>query len=416
MSVYSSGDEEYDSDEPPKLDVNLDKLMDRATEVLGPKCTTATPLTRGSSYEIFVLRFQASDTDKVKFDSLIASNYTCIARLARVKGNYAQEESEIATIRYLQQHTSIPVPDIYYHDLGPDNGTGAAFMLMQRLPGRHLYRSWNELSLDHKKAALSQIASVVAQLASLSFDKIGCLTDQGLGPIINDCLEQPIGPFESEIDYLQAFIAPERTEPLALEDLFGEIRARVTDYMRQNKSPGMRAPFTLIHADLDGQNMLFSDAPDGSGPRLTGIIDFEQAYTGPIYFLYEYPLLIQDVDLAKDSYEDNSVLRAHFVEQVFLNLPNQETQEMFIACMNSKNYVLNDFHSNFIRLKWSDEILTFVAEDYLEALKEGNRPAYSGRMDYQPEYYSPTGQRLWDKVADPSSPPAEEAPESSASK
>ncbi|KAJ4286603.1 hypothetical protein N0V88_007965 [Collariella sp. IMI 366227] len=57
----------------------------------------------------------------------------------------------------------------------------------------------------------------------------------------------------------------------------------------------LQTPFCLIHANFDGQNMLFFESADGSGPRLTGLIDFEYAYTGSLHFLYEYPIFIQDV-------------------------------------------------------------------------------------------------------------------------
>ncbi|KAK4098623.1 hypothetical protein N658DRAFT_386077, partial [Parathielavia hyrcaniae] len=83
--------------------------------------------------------------------------------------------SEIATAQYLKRCTKIPVPEINYHDLDPNNDTGAPFVLMKRVLGRHLHKMWNKMSLKHKKSALSQIGSVVAQLASLTFDQIGSL-------------------------------------------------------------------------------------------------------------------------------------------------------------------------------------------------------------------------------------------------
>lgn len=39
----------------------------------------------------------------------------------------------------------------------------------------------------------------------------------------------------------------------------------------------LQAPFIMIDADFDGQNVLFSPATDDSPPRLTGLIDFEYA-------------------------------------------------------------------------------------------------------------------------------------------
>lgn len=407
MSEYSSAEDEYDEYEPPKLDLNLDKLMTRATKVLGAKCTCARPLTRGASHEIFVLQFEAPDSDQVNFDSLITSNYTCIARLARVKGKFAKEESEIATIKYLKKHSAIPVAEIYHYDLSPDNDIGASFVLMQRLPGRHLYKSWDGLSLNHKKLVLSQIASLVAQFAALSFDKIGCLTDQGMGPIISPCLEPPQGPFRSTLNYLRAFVPTNSVESPELKDLFGQIQTELATYM-QNESSGLDPPFTLIHADFDAQNMLFSEAPDGSGPVLTGLIDFELSHTGPIYFLYEHPIFIQDIHWSKELYEENAILRAHFVKQIFLNLPTPEAQKVFIACMNAKSFILNDFHRCFMWVKSDEKMLNNLAYFYLKQLKDGDGKAYCGREDYRPEYYSQTGEPVGDKAAGISSPLADQ--------
>lgn len=274
--------------------------MDRASKALHATCTNTKRLTRGAWHEIFVLEFQQAEA--VSSEPLARSGYSCIARLARVKEASAKRESEIATIRYVKQNTSIPVPEIYYHDLDPKNEVGAAFMLMERLPGRHLYKSWDGLSLDHKKVALSEIASVITQLASLCFDEVGCLTEGGIGPVISPCYESPRGPFHSTLNYLQSFISPDSVESPTLRDLFHEVCEELATFMRQNDQLFFKPPFALIHADFDAQNMLFLDASDGSGPRLMGLIDFEFAHTGPAYFLYGHPIFIQDVSWSKELY------------------------------------------------------------------------------------------------------------------
>ncbi|KAK7424017.1 hypothetical protein QQX98_000627 [Neonectria punicea] len=390
MSSYSSADDEYESDEPPELELNLQKLKDRATEVFTTTCTSARRLTRGSWHEIFALQFQEGAA--IPNESLVRSGHSCIARFARVKGQLAKEESEIATIRYLKQHTSIPVPEIYYQDLDPDNEVGAAFVLMERLPGRHLYKTWDELSLSHKKVALSEIASVITQFASLRFDKIGCLTEGGIGPIISPCNESPSGPFHSTLDYLQSFVSPDSVQSPELADLFQSIRKELATFEHQDNTPCLKPPFAMIHADFDAQNMLFLDSPDGSGPILTGLIDFEFAHTGPVYFLYEYPIFIQDVSWSQNLYAENATLRAHFISEIFNRLPSLDAQETFISCINSKSYLLNAFHDTFMSTQCSEDTLTKAAIYYLKALKEGTGLAYSGRVDYKPEYYTEKGQ------------------------
>ncbi|KAI8654739.1 hypothetical protein NCS57_01221000 [Fusarium keratoplasticum] len=392
MYSYSSADEAYDSDEPPKLQLNIDSLKDVASKVLQAPCICARPMTRGSSHEIFVLEFQESRS--TSYRSLVRSGYSCIARFARVRGTLAKEESEIATIRYVKQRTSIPVPEIYYQDLNSDNEIGASFVLMEKLPGRHLYKTWDNLSLDHKKVALSQIASIIVQFSSLHFDKIGCLTENGIGPLISPCYNFPQGPFSSTLQYLESFISSEA------KDLFRQIRTKLAEYAETQASSYLEPPFSMIHADFDAQNMLFLDAPDGSGPKLTGLIDFEYANTGPVYFLYEYPVFIQDISWSSHLYTKNKVLRAHFVSQIFNSLPSPQEKATFISCINSKSFLLNGFRDAFMTIQCSEKTRKNSAFDYLESLKDEKGLAYSGRVDYKPEYYSKEGQpmRPMDKV------------------
>lgn len=390
MSSYSSEDDEYDADEPPELQLNVRKLIDRATKTFNTTCTSATRMTRGAAHEVYLLRFEKGNENP--HESLARAEYTCIARFARVKGDSAKDESEVATIRYLKQHTSLPVPEIYDQDLDPDNEVGAAFVLMERLPGRPLHRSWDGLTLDDKKRVLSQIASVIVQLGSLRFDRIGCLTADGIGPIINDCYKSPQGPFNSTLDYLQSFVSVDSVESPKLAHLFGQIHAELANFMSGSNGPYHEPPFAMIHADFDAQNMLFVDSPDGSGLKFSGLIDFEYAHTGPAYFLYEFPIFIQDVEWSPELYADNVILRTHFVSEIYHHLPSPEARRTFITCMNSKNFLLNRFHDAFMRLRCTEEMLSSFAFSYLRKVRDQTGPAYSGRTDYTPERYSETGQ------------------------
>lgn len=389
MSSYSSADDEYDSDESPELDLNIEELKVRATEAMRATCTTVERLTRGSWHEIFALGFE--ETDATPCQSLIRAKYSCIARFARVKGNDVKEKSEVATIRYLKQHTSIPVPEIYHEDLDPENDVGAAFVLMERLPGRHLYKTWDDMSLDKKKVAVSEIASIIVEFASLRFDKIGCLTQDGLGPILSPCYKESQGPFDSTLTYLESFISPDTVESSELAQLFQQIRREVAIFVHRENAFYLKAPFAFIRADFDAQNMLFLESPDGSGPKLTGLIDFEFAHTGPLYYLYEYPIFIQDVSWSKHMYAENAILRSHFVSQIFNGLADSDARKIFIAVMNAKCFLLNSFQDSFMTIQCSEDTLIQSATYYLKSLRDGTGLAYSGRLDYKAELYSEKG-------------------------
>ncbi|KAL8387107.1 hypothetical protein RB595_010151 [Gaeumannomyces hyphopodioides] len=396
MSSYSSADDSYDSGEPVELELDLARLMDCASKALKAKCTAAKKLTRGVGHEVFALQFRPEEATDATPPSLIQANFSCIARLSRLNNTRAKSVSEIATAQYLKRFSSIPVPEIYYYDLDPDNDIGAPVVLMERMPGQHLNKIWDDLSLDSKKLALSQIASVVAQLSSLKFDQIGSLDEHGIGPVISPCFDHPKGPFRSTYEYMRSFLpAPSLSAELPIfDDPFQEARTAIENFLARTDSAYLQPPFCLIHADFDGQNMLFLNSQDGLGPKLTGLIDFEYAFTGPLYFLYEYPIFIQDVSWSEELYAENAILRAHFVQAIHGALPNAEARFTFIASMNHKCFALNGFRDAFMTMRCSEETLASLAKNYVQSLKDGMGLPYSGRLDYIPERYTETAEPL----------------------
>ena len=388
-SSSSSSEEEYDSDEPPQLELDLQKLMDSATLALKTPCHGVKRLTRGSNHEIFVLSFDISETAP---ESLRRAGFSCIARAAREAGQTARDESEIVSARYVRRHTKIPVPEIYHYDLDPDNDVGAPYSLMERLPGKHLYKIWDALSLDHKKVALSQIANVIVQLAGLKFDKIGSLFESGIGPVVHPCHRRREGPFSTTLDYLRSFASTDGIASPDLKRVLLEVQAELGRFFAStDDAVYLQPPFAFVHADLDGQNILFVPSEDGSGPVLSGLIDFENAYTGPLEFLYKYPIFIQDVCWSEHLYAENKILRAHFVRAVHDILAETEAQRTFIDCMNSKSYALNRFREAFMLIICTEEVQQELAEEYVETMRDWTGLAYNGTVDYVPELYTDAG-------------------------
>jgi len=132
-------------------------------------------------------------------------------------------------------------------------------MLIERLPGHHLYRIWDNLSLNDKKAVLSDIAGVLAQLSKLKFSQIGCVNSYNeIGPLLF-CIgsgsegKTPYahGPFGSTISYLRSFLDAQSDE----SEVFSEVKKVIESYiLTHDDSPDLVAPY---HADFDAQNLLF---------------------------------------------------------------------------------------------------------------------------------------------------------------
>lgn len=230
-------------------------------------------------------------------------------------------------MKYVRKKTFIPVPEVYFIDTDPENSVGVQYIIMERMPGRHLYHLWDQWALAQKIRAVEQIARIEGQLAQLEFSKIGALRADGtIGPIVRsqNLLDDtvaadethvlPTGPFTSTYNYLSVFVTS--LADYAEQPLLADANRLLKDYLDQHPCyPPTSSPFRLTHADFDGQNFLFTEfsITGGASPRLTGVIDWENACTAPLYFLYEYPIFIQDNDCEKLPYEDNIVLRQHFV-------------------------------------------------------------------------------------------------------
>jgi len=385
-------DDEYLDDEPPPLVLDFDALKRRASIALSRTCTHWRKLTKGRYHEIFLLFFSSeSSGDDANAGYAHETEWSCIARVSREPENVAKLVSEVATMEYLRPRLSIPVPEIYASDFNPENNVGAQFMLMERLPGRHLYQLWDDLTLAHKKSVLSDIAGLLAQLGRLKFDKIGCLESQDtVGPLLcrmgdgaGGVRACTVGPFESTLDYLLSFVTAQRDT----SEVFSEVEAILESHMSTHShSRSLTAPFRLIHADFDGQNLLFTepDSDNNRPPRISGIIDWEYAYTGPAYFLYEYPIFIQDSDDNKGAYADNVILRRHFVRSLRRCFPKGSIDRADVKTSMKKNYTLNWFGRVFIRMAggFPLESSKMLGREYVSDVRHGTGKTYQGRMDY----------------------------------
>jgi hypothetical protein len=254
--------------------------------------------------------------------------------------------------------------------------------------------------VDHKKAALSQIATVLGQLAQLKFPQIGSLQeDFTLGPLLRmsnrsddlNWISEASGPFTSTFDYLVSVIETELTryresEGEDVDSILFDVKSILRAYNVQHAgSNGIRPSFRLLHTDLDGQNMLFTDPKhmNGAPPRLTGIIDWEYAHAAPLYFLYEYPIFIQDNDNEKNAYTTNAILRPHFVRELRMQFPrDSEAYLEAKECMRAKCSTLSTFRDIFMLCGLEWKILKRCALEYIHEEKEGTGKAYRGRMDW----------------------------------
>ncbi|KAK3050939.1 hypothetical protein LTR09_008017 [Extremus antarcticus] len=366
----------------PPLQLDLIELRRQVSAALHVNCTDAKKLCNGTYHEIFILdlEHQHSPTDGENFPS------SCIARCPRSAEPIEHTQSVIATMNYVKTHSDLPVPRILFSDLSENNPVGAPYVLMEQLPGKPLGKLWFHLSTEHKKGVIRQIARVVSKLATLKFDQVGALQPNGIGPLYPMYWNgKSRGPFSTAAEYLSSFTDETQVDNSELKDLYRQ----TSDIIKAASSSALlQPPFRLIHADFDAQNLLFIQSDGAQEPKLSGILDWDHAHTGPLYYLFDYPIFIQDVDYYPELYDENKTMRQEFVGALQKHsLDGGHSKEEARRCLQEKTYLLNGFYDLFVSSERSIEDQISCAGTYLDRLVDGTGMAYNGRCDYEPDEF-----------------------------
>ncbi|TDL17331.1 hypothetical protein BD410DRAFT_831553 [Rickenella mellea] len=226
--------------------------------------------------------------------------------------------SQVATMKYIASHTTIPSPRIIQFSTNPDgDGVGAPYIITTEIEGVQLDTVWSHMNDDERKIVLRQIVDILIQLSFHRFDKIGSLfMKKGLpetskdsyyiGPkvcsgdinrhvsrasssavytsavdywltCVNSCLdalgESEFGGFSSAFRYAHLWFL--RSLIPALYDITLD-------------STG----FPLLPGDFSARNIMLTNVD--SEPRITGIINWEYSSTAPTSSFAQYPSFITD--------------------------------------------------------------------------------------------------------------------------
>ncbi|OAA58100.1 Protein kinase-like domain protein [Niveomyces insectorum RCEF 264] len=164
--------------------------------------------------------------------------------------------SEVATLRYIRQNTTIPVPEVFHYNSSYTNDIGTPYILMSKAPGRPLAAAWTwpthtldvpqldtrriggspspprPLKDSGKSSIMRQLGGYAAQLYPCRFQAIGSLFEEGApedmggtegdAPTayrVGECLapgllmldretleDLPRGPFSTDADYYEALV------------------------------------------------------------------------------------------------------------------------------------------------------------------------------------------------------------------
>ncbi|KAF2966566.1 hypothetical protein GQX73_g7014 [Xylaria multiplex] len=223
-------------------------------------------------------------------------------------------ETEVATLDWVSQHTSLPVPRVIAHDSSRDNPLGFEWILMSRVEGKSLSESWWSVSLGSKERLVKQIAAFSAEIFEQSFqDGIGGIYKAG-GRAVENCSR---GPFSSTCDWIQSrlrFVAADLASRLyhAVDENERETLQRMADLTRRierlmprfypspQPNPGGEREGTVInigmtstrtilsHDSLSLDNILVND--EGV---FTGIVDWQCIICLPVHEACQFPAFLR---------------------------------------------------------------------------------------------------------------------------
>lgn len=185
-----------------------------------------------------------------------------------IKAGPTVKLSEAESMRYVAQHTSIPVPPVYEFYIRDGNG----YIVMGRLAGERLTHVWPQLSADLQLAVAKQIRGFVTELQNLSGDFYGALWQQPCEDIFFHHLPYgtksiTYGPYRSRQQYNQGLIdALQNSKP---PDNATDSHDDIIDKLLQLKDDSK----LFSHGDLHRGNILV----DRVTGEVTGVLDWEHA-------------------------------------------------------------------------------------------------------------------------------------------
>lgn len=226
-----------------------------------------------------------------------------------------QIESELTTLCFIRDNTTIPVPEIVSFDLTCDNPIGSMYNIQPRIPGVVLEDVYMELSQAEKLSIICQFSQILVDMQKLRSPIPGLL-----GAV--NCIDKKLVPGMRVVDFLTKTFQnssgetvwggmsddtakPKSTCQLLIDQFDGwqvfgrnnnrgeaedELMERFRVVTRQMEQLGFLGgdDFVLFHWDFYSQNILVHKLDEVNeqesnqlGWKITGVLDWEGAAFTP---------------------------------------------------------------------------------------------------------------------------------------
>jgi len=211
--------------------------------------------------------------------------------------------TEVATLKFLTQQTSIPVPAVVSYGFdGGNHPTGLPFIILKHVSGSHLSSRWEDLATEHRRKVFDELADILLELNNHHFEHIGALSLDESGdwtlsrpPInsptallkldgveirMNTTFSTSIDFFLAQYDHIWRRYTDQRNSVYHEEDAREKyVRLQLFKQLLPtfNVPELNHGPFTLMHSDLHQSNILVDE-----NLAITAILDWEWACVLPI--------------------------------------------------------------------------------------------------------------------------------------
>ena len=278
--------------------------------------------------------------------------------------------SEYNTMRYIREHTSIPIPEVFYV-MTSSAIAGVPFAFMSFVEGRALSDVWHQdLNGLQRLSMLSKIAENMVQLYQLKFDRIGMLEfDQagqvtGVGPQISvlhegDCAwarTLACVPFNNIDGYYSASYNQSDHEHIRVQAPIRILRIAVETMPAYLKN---ETKYPLTIADMNYQNIIIDE-----DYNITAFIDWDDVGSNAsVNGCARYPSWItRDWDPAMHNYNPEAPLEGDSAEE---HSPEelQKLRKHYAQAFTSHADELEDFDPRMTTLSHVVEAIELALSD-----------------------------------------------------
>lgn len=152
------------------------------------------------------------------------SSFSYVVRVASRTIHRDKTESEVATMRYIMEHTEVPVPFVRSWN-SSSNSPANEYIIMKKMPGRPASEVWDMITMFAKINLVTQLARHVLNIFQLRFTLAGSLYMSAPG-------KYHVGPLVDPVFY----------EVVAGKELFSNnsVNRHVWEHLQE-----LRGPYTI---------------------------------------------------------------------------------------------------------------------------------------------------------------------------